>query len=260
MDEIRKIFSSVENKFDDREKSVIHLITTDIVDRYGDIVVSSGMKDDNFSKNPVVLFMHNQYYPIGKSLWRKIEKDSQGEYVLTKTKFGKTELSEDVYNLYKDGVLNAWSIGFNPNWDKAEKLYDENNTFTGYRFNEWELLEYSAVSVPANPDALVIAIKSLKSEPLKQIFEYEQLKAEIEKFTQLEKRLKDLEYEVRNFDFQEIITLREAILDLQSKIENIGQETKKEAMEIVGDKRTIEEIVQRAVAGAISRIKGNLKN
>jgi Caudovirus prohead serine protease len=65
-------------------------------------------------------------------------------------------LEEDVYNksdivyrMYKEGFLNAWSIGFSAN------DYDENE-FGGYTFKKWELFEFSSVPVPDNPGALTV--------------------------------------------------------------------------------------------------------
>ena len=73
------------------------------------------------------------------------------------------------YGLYKGGFLNAVSVGFIPvRWeDGSEKL--------GYRrkYIEQELLEVSAVAIPANPDALALGLRSgaVKSADLEELAE-----------------------------------------------------------------------------------------
>ena len=58
------------------------------------------------------------------------------------------------FEMYKQGFLNAFSIGFIP------KEYTDRNNADGSTtrvFTKSELLEISAVPVPANPNALVLA-------------------------------------------------------------------------------------------------------
>ena len=56
-----------------------------------------------------------------------------------------------IYELYKNGFLNAKSVGFQP------ITYAFNNETDGVEFYTQELLEHSCVPVPANPEALVSA-------------------------------------------------------------------------------------------------------
>jgi len=59
------------------------------------------------------------------------------------------------YGLYKGRFLNAVSVGFIPlRWENG----DEKSTFQR-RYIEQELLEVSAVGIPANPNALQLALK-----------------------------------------------------------------------------------------------------
>jgi len=69
-----------------------------------------------------------------------------------------------VYKMYKTKFLNAVSIGFDPwEWEAVEEktegktaseLLDMIGT-GGTHFTKWDMLEFSAVPVPSNPDALV---------------------------------------------------------------------------------------------------------
>lgn len=133
-----------EKEFSAEERSFTQYISTKAVDRGKDVVSPSGMIDKNFAKNPIVLFNHDTDKPIGRSLWRK--SDDKG--VLAKTVFSKTDFADDVYTLFMEKILNAWSIGFMP----KEWSYDKEKQIT--TFDKWELFEYSAVSLPMNPEAL----------------------------------------------------------------------------------------------------------
>ena len=60
------------------------------------------------------------------------------------------------HGLYRGGFLNAVSVGFIPvRWENgsADSLFRR-------KYLEQELLEVSAVAIPANPDALALGVKS----------------------------------------------------------------------------------------------------
>lgn len=151
-------------EIDEGERTITGLITTDAVDRYNEVVDPSGVILDNYLRNPVVLLNHFSWgLPIGKNMW--IKKEKKG--LLAKTQFADTLEAMDVFKLYKDGFMKAWSIGFIPR--KTE--VPEDPQVAGYRrkFISWELLEYSAVTIPANPEALTNALDRLESPRLREI-------------------------------------------------------------------------------------------
>ena len=146
---------------DDEERTVKAVISTGAIDRDGEILSPKGMKHENFVKNPVVPCSHNSGEPpIGKAIWlykgrKKIE---------AKVKFATTERAEEIWQLFKGKFLNAFSVGFIPlkghrptpdEIKKAPELADAR-----FIYDEWELLEFSPVTVPANPEALATAVKS----------------------------------------------------------------------------------------------------
>jgi phage head maturation protease len=67
------------------------------------------------------------------------------------------------YGLYKGGFLNAVSVGFIPlRWEDGGNgsASAQGSPAPRRRFLEQELLEVSAVAIPANPDALALGLKS----------------------------------------------------------------------------------------------------
>jgi len=136
-------------------------ISTDARDRHGDILEPGGAQIAAFLKNPVVLWAHDyRSLPIGRcaSLAR------EGGAIKAEIAFAPTPFAREVYDLYAKGFLRAWSVGFLPlTW---EVLEDEEGKFGGYHVRSWELIELSAVPVPANADALTDALcKGLVREP-----------------------------------------------------------------------------------------------
>lgn len=105
---------------------------------------------DNFLSNPVVLWAHDQRIPaIGKAL--QVMEDDFGLFSVAKF-HDKTEIANNVFDLYVAGFLNAWSVGFSALKYQMSPMPD--GTRKGLEFTEAELNEYSAVNVPANPGAL----------------------------------------------------------------------------------------------------------
>ena len=74
--------------------------------------------------------------------------------------FADTPFARETFKLYAEGFLRGWSVGFIP--EEWEVLTDDDNKFSGYHITAWELLELSAVPVPANPQALTDAIRDGK--------------------------------------------------------------------------------------------------
>ena len=150
-----KTFNSENKSFDDEKMIIEHYITTSAPDRYGEVVNPSGMDAANYRKNPVVLFCHDsKSMVIGKNL--SLTPDEKG--IKAVTQFADTEAGREIYRLNREGFLNAWSIGFIPKSKPELKKIDGNEV---YFIGDWELLEYSSVPVPANPDSVNIKLKQL---------------------------------------------------------------------------------------------------
>jgi HK97 family phage prohead protease len=132
-------------------------VSTEAIDRVGDVIKAKGWNIDNFKRTGApVLFSHDYSQPpIGKA----VEMEVQRKGLWSVTRFHeKTQMSRDLAKLARDGDMRSWSVGFNPLED-PEMRKDDKGNFAGYIFNKSELLEYSLVAVPANPEAVSKAIK-----------------------------------------------------------------------------------------------------
>jgi len=143
----------------DEERSLVVTLSTADRDRHGDVLEPAGAELDNYRRNPVVLFGHRHDLPaVGKVLWVRALPGR----LVAKLAFARTRLGEELYSLYSRGYMKAWSVGFIPH--EWERLPGKDS---GVRVSKWELLEVSAVPVPANPEALSKAIEEGEvTEPL----------------------------------------------------------------------------------------------
>jgi HK97 family phage prohead protease len=147
-DPIRKVHVGAvvkDGTLSDREIRVVASDPTP--DRVGDIMVSSGCRLGSFKNNPIVLANHNPDKPIGSA--EVSVKNSRVEALITFAPPKLSATADEFCGLAKAGVLRAVSVGFNP--IEAEPIKGG-----GVRYTEWELLELSVVTVPANPNALVL--------------------------------------------------------------------------------------------------------
>jgi len=140
-------------QLDDALKTFIAVASTEDEDRDKDIIRQDGWDLKNFKKNPMIPWSHNYWgIPIGKSLKTWVDKESK--QLLFKPQFDiNDEDSMKIFNKYKNGFLKSFSVGFRGL--KYEYRDDDDRWWGGIEFLEQELLEISAVTIPANPNATV---------------------------------------------------------------------------------------------------------
>ena len=129
-------------------------------DRLGDVVRADGWDLRAYRRNPVFLWAHDYTRtPIGRSSWVAVE-----ERRLTATlEFAPTAFAREVETLYRQRFLRAVSVGFRARAFAFRKGKD--GAAQGIEYKEQELLELSAVPVPANPHALAKALDGGLSAP-----------------------------------------------------------------------------------------------
>ena len=141
-------------KVEGNARALTFTASTEQVARDGDIIEVDGWQTASYLKNPVVLWMHDPYTPpIGKALAVRT-----GDTLDIDVEFDHDEFADRIFGLYERGFLNAVSVGYQP---KAYRKPDDEERAElglgpwGVVWTTTELLELSAVSVPADPGALV---------------------------------------------------------------------------------------------------------
>ena len=127
------------------------------LDRYEEIIVAEGWDLKNYLPNPVIQNSHqygNIIHTIGKARRTEVKDGAlvqRWQFCSDINPFAKM-----AYGMYRGGYLNASSVGFIP------KRWEYGAQGAGYyrKFLEQELLEVSAVGIPANANALALALKS----------------------------------------------------------------------------------------------------
>lgn len=131
------------------------VISGEEVDRHGDVVVAAGWQLAAYRQNPVFLWAHDYTRPV---IGRALAVWPEPGLLLARMEFAPTEFAAEVAALYRSGYQQGVSVGFRP-LRYEERRQESTGAFLGIRFLEQELLEVSAVPVPANRQALRRALE-----------------------------------------------------------------------------------------------------
>lgn len=152
------------------DRMIRFIASTEEEDRDGDILVANGCDFTNFAKNPQFLGFHNSWdFPLGVP--KNWGVDQMGKRVFIDVYFPtvaelstdpnhaseKAKLVDFTYKCYSTGMLKAVSVGFLIK--NSEKNAGSDKPWAQI-IRKWELLELSAVPLPANANALAAEIKS----------------------------------------------------------------------------------------------------
>ena len=145
------------------------VISTETIDRHGTIIKSDGWSLENFNANPIVAFMHN----TSNDWWSGTSLDPDDllgpgrAWVEDGKLMGEVTFEDKETNPKADkimrkvlnGTLKATSVGFRPidgHWGEERNNEDPDT----YYYDRSELLEFSIVAIPSNPDALMRSYES----------------------------------------------------------------------------------------------------
>lgn len=151
-----KAYSVLELKSVDEDRRIIEgIATTPAPDRMEDVVEPEGIQ---FSLPFPFLYQHNARQPIGMVTDAKVNKAGM-RIKATLAPKGTAPFIDEAWSLIKAGLIRGLSIGFR----SLEEAYDK--TTGGFHYLKSELLEISAVTIPANAEANITAIKSADVSP-----------------------------------------------------------------------------------------------
>lgn len=268
MELLKRVFDGEIKGIDVEQRTLTAYVSTNARDRMDEVLLPEGVDLTKFKRNPIVLWAHDYHQPpIGKALW--IKRDGAG--ILSKMQFANTEFAQEIFNLYKDGFMKAFSVGFIP----KEAADGDGEKSPRRTYKKWEMLEYSAVPVPANPEALMLAVSKgiLMDEGLKSYFEMpleekakegEGMVLEPEEIKDSEKKVEEKKEEKANPELlielksanDEIAVLRKTIQGLRYEI--LQHTNKKEHnLSEMTDSEVLKKIEDVAV-GVIRKITGKV--
>jgi len=159
----------VEIKEINKEKYTLTMIaSSQDVDRHGDTILQDGWDLKHFKKNPVILNSHNYNDAtevIARATKTWIEGKGKKSKMLQTWEFAvdANPKAKIIFDLYAGGFLHASSVGFIPT--EFDKQKDGSTDY--YTIKQAELLEVSAVSVPANAAATLAKSIGIDTDELK---------------------------------------------------------------------------------------------
>jgi hypothetical protein len=152
------------------DRSDVSWISTENPDRMQEVVRARGMNDGQYRLNPLVTLNHAYWAPpAGKSLWRRVVQEGDLKGVKAKTFYPprpnqwpeKEWVPDLAFALVQADLLRGKSIGFLPTKVHVpdQKEIDRNGWGkAGLVIDEWILLEYACVYLPAQQNAVVEAV------------------------------------------------------------------------------------------------------
>lgn len=154
-DELKRAYSVLTVKeMDESKREITGIATTPSPDRVGDIVEPKGAV---FKLPLPLLWQHSTWSPIGHVTSARVTDEG----IEVRAKLSKIDEPgvlkdrlDEAWQSIKSGLVRGLSIGF-----RSLEAARIDQTFS-QRFLKWEWLELSAVTVPANADATILAIKS----------------------------------------------------------------------------------------------------
>jgi phage head maturation protease len=178
-----------------QKRSARFVMTSQAVDRAGDVVMTRGLDTKRFAANSVAFLNHDsRSWPIGS--WANLTKwliadppRMEGDLVLHAAGGPIPEIDQAAWAI-EHGMLRACSIGFLPAWDSVERVLDAKGNWTGgLRFNQAELLECSICGVPMNPDAMAKGARraTVPPRPRPTKAEVDRLKRRLERQVDLDR-------------------------------------------------------------------------
>jgi uncharacterized protein len=151
----RKIARALVRKVGNDEGLLSAVVgSTASVDRYGEIIDQKSWDLKNYKKNPVILWAHNMSLGEDRpAIGRAVNVGIKAGKLVFDIQFDMADpFAADIFRKYKEKFLSAFSVGFIPH---TIKRYDEEGQpLENIVLMDNELLELSAVPVPANPEAL----------------------------------------------------------------------------------------------------------
>lgn len=241
------------------------VLTKEIVDRDGEVVLVDGMDLTNFEQNPVLIDSHEYRSSVidrvlGKVVNLKKIIDTDGHKALVgNIEFAPTPSGQLAKSLVDGGFVKTVSIGFRGIWD-------------GMTCVKSELFELSLVAIPANIGAMFKSVKGFEdteeTDFIKILNHYNELKSKVKVYrdTFLDNELwKSLDIEKTGDEIQDIIIVSDALLkeELQDQTTNesteeVVTEENPQATETVQEENlpetTVEDQVVQILAELVKKI------
>jgi len=152
-----KDFSFELKGVDAAERVVEGYASTFERDEDGDVIAPGAFSKTLRERGERVKVLWQHFEPIGVPI--ELREDKHGLYM--RARISRTQLGDDALQLAKDGVVDRFSVGFGIPAGKASMIEAEDGGVTRV-ISEVKLYEVSLVTFPANENAVLTAVKSMR--------------------------------------------------------------------------------------------------
>jgi HK97 family phage prohead protease len=150
------------------------VITSETIDRDGEVLIPSGMNSKEFERNPTLFWNHDYAEPVGKAVGqlKRKEREIVADFVFAKRPDGYAGefFPEVAAALVGQGIVSGVSVGYVPEEGGVRMATDIDRKKYGGSvsriFSRWKLLEVSLAPLQANPEALITAVKKGLCSPV----------------------------------------------------------------------------------------------
>ncbi len=133
---------------------VTAVISTGDIARDGAIIDPAGWDFSNYDRNPVVLWMHDD---TAMPFARTVERMATDKELIARAEFDMEDpLGATMFRKIANGYVNATSVRWLPKKTEFRAADSEDKDEKVLWFLEQELLEWSFVTIPADPAALIM--------------------------------------------------------------------------------------------------------
>ena len=171
------------------ERKYKFILSNETTDRHRSVVKASGWVLDNYAKNGVVAYQHNTHSADPDMIVGMGRAWVEGSTLMGEVQFepeGDNPIADKLVKKIEFGSIKAVSVGFDPiEWSAGERSAGEDPKILYFR--KQDLLEWSIVNIPSNPDA--VATKALDQfvtmafEEVKPETPIEEVKPQPDEFT-----------------------------------------------------------------------------
>lgn len=150
------------------------VITSETIDRDGEVLIPSGMNSKEFERNPTLFWNHDYAEPVGKAVGqlKRKEREIVADFVFAKRPDGYAGefFPEVAAALVAQGIVSGVSVGYVPEEGGVRMATDIDRKKYGGSvsriFSRWKLLEVSLAPLQANPEALITAVRKGLCSPV----------------------------------------------------------------------------------------------
>jgi HK97 family phage prohead protease len=136
------------------QRMISGIVCTDSLDMEGEVVVPAGLDTSYFPERVKAVYLNHNYDELPVGTCRRLVRDGDGWYC--STFITRNPIGNEILVAIEEGALNGFSIGMIVM--SARPPTEEDTRVFGWCdrvIDGAKLLEYSIVSMPANPSALM---------------------------------------------------------------------------------------------------------